>query len=113
MARLYADENFPFPAVEALRALGHDVLTIHEDGKANQRHPDEAVLADASAYSRAVLTINRKHFKQLHYRSANHKGMILCTYNPDFMAQAHQIDEVLKSLESLEGQLIPINRPQK
>ena len=28
MARLYADENFPFPAVEALRRLGHDVLTM-------------------------------------------------------------------------------------
>jgi hypothetical protein len=113
MARLYADENFPFPIVEALRAFGHDVLTIHEDGKANQRHPDEAVLADASAYSRAVLTLNRKHFKQLHYQSTNHGGMILCTYNPNFMGQAHQIDETLKAFESLEGQLIRINRPQK
>jgi len=30
MARLYADENFPFPAVEELRRLGHDVLTSYE-----------------------------------------------------------------------------------
>jgi len=28
MARLYSNENFPFPAVEELRCLGHDVMTI-------------------------------------------------------------------------------------
>ena len=43
MARLYADENFPLPVVEARRTLGHDVLTIYEDGKGNQGYPDEAV----------------------------------------------------------------------
>jgi hypothetical protein len=30
---LYADEDFPFPAVEELRQLGHDVLTAQEDGR--------------------------------------------------------------------------------
>jgi hypothetical protein len=30
MAQLYADEDFPFPVVERLRALGHDVLTTAE-----------------------------------------------------------------------------------
>ncbi len=38
MTRLYADENFPLPVVEELRRLGHDVFTIHEDGKANQQY---------------------------------------------------------------------------
>lgn len=32
MARLYADENFPFPVVVCLRALGHDVLTTNDAG---------------------------------------------------------------------------------
>lgn len=27
MARLYANENFPYAVVRELRALGHDVLT--------------------------------------------------------------------------------------
>ncbi len=36
MAQLYADENSPLPVVEELRRLGHDVLTMYEDGKANQ-----------------------------------------------------------------------------
>jgi predicted nuclease of predicted toxin-antitoxin system len=58
MARLYADENFPLPVVEELRKTGHDVLTIQEDGKANQRYPDEDVLSAASANNRALLTVN-------------------------------------------------------
>ena len=36
MAKLYANENFPFPVVEELRKLGHDVLTVQESGKAGQ-----------------------------------------------------------------------------
>ncbi len=30
MARLYADEQYPYPVVELLRILGHDVLTVQE-----------------------------------------------------------------------------------
>ena len=36
MARLYSNENFPLPVVEALRRLGHDMLTIQETGQANR-----------------------------------------------------------------------------
>ena len=61
MARLYADENVPFPVVEELRRLGHDVLTIFEDGKANRRYPDASVPQDAGGYGRAAVTLNRKH----------------------------------------------------
>jgi hypothetical protein len=34
---LYADEDFPFPVVEQLRQLGHDVLTAQEDGRTGGR----------------------------------------------------------------------------
>jgi Domain of unknown function (DUF5615) len=47
MARFYADEQFPFPVVELLRALGHDVLTVQEAENADQGIPDEEVLAFA------------------------------------------------------------------
>ena len=60
MARLYADENVPLPVIEELRRLGHDVLTIFEDGKANQRYSDQSVLQDGAAHGRAVMTLNRK-----------------------------------------------------
>ena len=66
MARLFADENFPLPVVEELRALGYDVLTIHDIGKSGQRVSDEDVLDAARTDHRAVLTLNRKHFMQLH-----------------------------------------------
>lgn len=66
MARFYADENFPLPVVEELRHLGHDVVTMYEDGKANQSVSDEEVLALAGAAQRALLTVNRKHFIRLH-----------------------------------------------
>jgi len=111
MARLYADENFPLPVVEALRALGHDVLTIYEDGKGNQGYPDELVLHDATRDQRAVLTVNRKHFRRLHLHFPEHTGIISCTYNPDFAGQARQIDEVLSAYTGVKGQLILIYRP--
>jgi hypothetical protein len=38
MARFYADEQFPFPVVELLRTLGHDVLTVQEAGKTEKRY---------------------------------------------------------------------------
>ena len=60
VARLYADENMPLPVVEELRRLGHDVLTMFEDGKANQRYPDASVLQDAATHERVVVTLNRK-----------------------------------------------------
>jgi hypothetical protein len=69
VARLYANENFPFPVVEELRRLGHDVITIQETGKGEQAVSDPDVLELASADDRAVLTINRRHFIRLHGES--------------------------------------------
>ena len=64
MARLFADENFPNPTVEALRQLGHDVMTAADVGLAGLGIPDEEVLVFAHADGRAVLTHNRKHFRR-------------------------------------------------
>jgi hypothetical protein len=54
----YINENFPFQMVQALRILGHDVLTSLEAGNANQSIPDDQVLEYAAQDSRALLTIN-------------------------------------------------------
>ena len=43
MAKLYADEHFPFPVVELLRQKGHDVLTVQEAGKAGLKIPDDVL----------------------------------------------------------------------
>lgn len=112
MALLYADENFPLPVVEELRKLGHDVLTIEEDGRANQGYPDELVLRDASEKGRAVLTMNRKHFRALHNQSFDHTGIVLCTYNPNFSQLAQRIHAAIQGDEKLDGWLFRITQPQ-
>lgn len=111
MARLYANENFPFPVVEELRQLGHDVLTMREAGKSGQSMTDEAVLAFTAAEGRALLTLNRKHFIRLHRQSREHAGIIACTFDPDFEGLAHRIHEVIDEQAQLSGQLIRISRP--
>nr|WP_309242617.1 DUF5615 family PIN-like protein [Limnofasciculus baicalensis] len=56
MVSLYADEGFPKVVTGLLRQFGHDVLTVQEAGQANQRIPDNQVLAFATIQGRAVLT---------------------------------------------------------
>lgn len=111
MARLYSNENFPFPVVEELRRLGPDVLTVLETGHAGQAWPDEQVLAFAANEPRALLTLNRKHFFRLHGLEPNHAGIIACTFDVNFAALAARIDLAIASTESLIGQLLRINRP--
>ena len=41
------DENFPYPTVEALRRLGHNVLTVGEAGQAGLGIADEELLPSA------------------------------------------------------------------
>jgi predicted nuclease of predicted toxin-antitoxin system len=79
MARLYSNENFPLKVAQALRANGHDVLTVVEAGQANQEISDEEVLAYATRENRAVLTLNRRDFIRLHQAQPNHAGIIVCT----------------------------------
>lgn len=110
MARLYSNENFPLPVVEALRRLGHDVLTTHDTGKSNAGIPDDEVLRFAIANDRAVLTHNRQDFIRLHRENPDHTGIIVCTDNPDFPALAAKLHSQLEMLTSLRGHLIRVNR---
>ena len=111
MARLYANENFPFPVVLELRRLGHDVLTTHDAGKSEQSIPDEDVLKFAIEQNRAVLTLNRKHFIRLHRLMPHHRGIIVCTYDSDFAGQAMRIDTVMQEQPMLIGALLRVSRP--
>ena len=111
MASFYSNENFPLPVVEALRILGHDVLTVKEAGNAEQAISDEAVLSFAHAHKRAVLTINRKHFIRLHRAISEHSGIVICTYDPQFTEQAERIHASVSELSNLEGVLLRVNRP--
>lgn len=110
MARFYSNENFPRPVVLTLRTLGHDVLTIQETGRADQALPDEAVLEFATQENRAVLTLNRLHFIRLHQARPQHAGIVVCTFDADFTAQAERIHQAVGGRDSLAGQLIRVNR---
>ena len=110
MARLYSNDNFPVPAVEALRNLGHDVLTSHDAGRSNRKIPDEEVLEYAASQDRALLTLNRKHFVKLHNTKPKHSGIIVCTVDPDFHALANRVHTAILSVTSLAEALIRVNR---
>lgn len=97
MARMYSNENFPIPVVEELRALGHDVVTIQERGKATEAVADPEVLQLAITEDRAVLTLNRRDFIRLQNQDQAHAGIIVCTSIPTlqgrrggFMTQSSQ-----------------------
>lgn len=85
MARLYSNENFPMPVVDALRF--------------------------AIEQGRAVLTLNRRHFVKLHQMVPDHQGIVVCTFDPDFSRQAQAIHAAITRVPTLAGQLIRINRP--
>jgi predicted nuclease of predicted toxin-antitoxin system len=109
--RLYADEQYPYPVVKYLRELGYDVLTVQEAGKANQRIPDDEVLAFATEDNRAVITQNRRDFIQLHRLQINHAGIIVCSDDRNWDALALRIHAAVIEEASLQGKLIRIVRP--
>jgi hypothetical protein len=110
MARFYSDENFPQPVVDALRALGHDVLTTREAGTANKQVEDPVVLAYAVSQGRALLTLNRRDFRRLHQSGVPHDGIIACSEDLDFSGQASRIDDEVRKHATLKGQFIRIVR---
>ncbi|WP_204102932.1 MULTISPECIES: DUF5615 family PIN-like protein [Spirulina sp. CCY15215] len=111
MARFYADEQFPRQIVNYLREMGHDVLTVQEAGKANLQIPDPEVLEFAIQDNRAVLTLNRIDFLKLHYQRPEHLGIIICRDDPENIERvAKRINVAISSLETLQGQLIRVNR---
>jgi hypothetical protein len=113
LAGFYADENFPAQVVEALRRLGHDVLTAFEAGQANRAVTDREVIEFATARGRVVLTLNRWDFVHLHEGHRDHSGIIACTPDPDGEGQARRIDAAVRAVESLAGMLVRINRPSR
>jgi hypothetical protein len=105
---LYADEDFPLPVVVVLRLLGHDVLTVQEDGRAGTPDPD--VLARAHTLGRTILTYNRWDFERLHRQGALHSGILSARHDPDFPALAARIHTALTPLSPARW-CLRVNRP--
>lgn len=113
MALFYTNENFPAKVADYLREMGHNVLTSLEAGNANQRIPDAEVLDFASRSGRILLTINRRDFIELHEKSHDHAGVIVCTQNIDLREQAEQIHNIVHEAGEMTGKLIRVNRKQQ
>ena len=112
MAHVYSNENIPVQVVTELRRLGHDVITSLDAGKANSAVPDAEILAFAVAEGRILLTHNRRHFLRLHqHRTADHRGIVLCTFDPDFCRQAQRISAAVATAPEMTNNLIRVNRP--
>ena len=110
MATLYTNENFPFPAAEELRRLGHDVMTVQESGLGGQSVPDRTVLRFAIDQGRCLITLNRRHFVKLHEENPGHPGIIVCTTDSNFVALATRIDATVRGNPSVAGKLMRVNR---
>lgn len=106
--RLYADEDFPEPAVDELRRLGHDILTARDDGRTATPDPD--ILARAHTLGRAVLTHNRRHYERLDRQGADHSGILSATQDPDHLALAARIHATLAGLTPGRW-CLRVNRP--
>ena len=111
MARLYADENFPLPAVIKLRQLEHDVTALVESEDAEKAVPDDEVLNLAKNQNRVLLTLNRRDFIQLHNESSSHAGIVVCTFDADFVALAERIHDRLEKTPDMSRKLVRVNRP--
>jgi len=113
LARLFADENFPQPVVDALCSLGHDALTTQQLGVAGVGLSDRSILAAAASDDRAVITLDRKHFIRLHSRVESHAGIIVCSADPDSVSLAARIHDAVARKGELRNQLLRIVRPNR
>ena len=111
MAALLADENMPSLVADELTRLGHDVLTMLQAGLAGQAIPDDEVVRQATAINRCVLTLNRKDFIRLHSNNSTHSGIIVCTFDMNFIALAGRIHRVITESDGLAGQLLRVQKP--
>ena len=79
--RLFADENFPKPIVQMLRAEGHDVLWARTH---RQGWKDSALLERAESESRLMLTLDKGFWQIAVQRRVplEHSGVVLFRVHP-------------------------------
>jgi predicted nuclease of predicted toxin-antitoxin system len=111
MLQFYSNENLAMDLVKALRDLGYNALTSYEANQANQGIPDDQVLAYAIEQNRTVITLNRDDFLALHRSGVNHRGIIICKDDREYMRQAEVLHNYLEEqVESLENRLIRVQK---
>ena len=106
--RLLANENFPAPSVRLLRDLGHDVLSVAEEGEALTGN---AVLAKASSDQRWIVTFDRDYGELIFARSVPAPPAVILfrlkSYRPD--APGQMLTELLDSGSEFEGYFVIVD----
>ena len=79
--RLLADENFPKPIFDSLRAAGHDVLWARTDCSGLK---DSELLDFAESEARVLMTIDKDFWQIAMQRSVplEHSGVVLFRIHP-------------------------------
>lgn len=96
-----ADENVESDVVEALRALGHDVVHI---ARSSPGAPDDSLLAQARAGS-SILITSDKDFGDLVYRQRKTTAGVVLMRLPGLSAQL-TARKVAAVVDRHEGQLL-------
>jgi len=107
--RILADENFPRPALEALREAGWDVLSIAEEYPGIS---DEEVAAVCAEQQRILLTFD-KDFGELIFRRGlpAGSGVVLFRITPDSPGEAADVALALvESQPDLRGSFYVVTR---
>lgn len=111
MTLLFADENITPTIVQGLRDRGVDIMTTTEAGIDNQKTSDPEILRYAGTLGRAVITFNRKDFKQLHEEGEPHAGILLLKQNTPIPLLIEKIADLALSSSDLGGALHRIVQP--
>lgn len=87
-------------------------MTLLELDLAGRAVPDNEVLFLSTSLEQCLITLNRKDFIKLHSIQPNHAGILICTFDADFLALADRIHICLLAVdESIEGQLLRVQKP--
>jgi predicted nuclease of predicted toxin-antitoxin system len=73
--KLKLDENLPVRAIAPLRALGHDVDTVNDEGLAGAGDPE--VLRAATGVGRLIITMDRGFGDIRSYPPGTHCGVLV------------------------------------
>ncbi len=115
LQRVAQDLGDAFPGIDMLSGVCGGEATIVRTRilvwllEQARRLADENVAWPVVDATRA--TLNRRHFVRLHADAPLQAGIIVCTFDPDFAQQRRRIDDALRALEGLAGQLLRIDRP--
>lgn len=105
--RLLANENFPLPSVDLLRADGYDVVAIAESSKSLR---DSEILSLAVAENRWVLTFDRDYGSLIFVKGLPAPPALLYLRLPSYRPEGpgQLLIELLKSPALLAGQFVVI-----